>query len=302
MPRTILSTTAPGTLDEWGFTGAPTSWEAVAQSSDDSSYVSSSVGGNQSDFFCGNGAQPVPGRIMAVTLHYRMRQTTAGAGSTEVRIVQAGTPHVVDTVVLAGTGWTTGEVRIREDWTSATRFTGADVSALGVGLRTVVSPPSGELQVSQLWLAVEYWDSHWFYDPYDGVTPDAVTGPRNFTTAGTQPASITGSNYLRIDDTSIADFRLYFIAQLKPNPYRQDYVTEWEIRCTLSNLDAGSPAALAMLGTNVDGLADLIPTAVRLEGCYSWVFTAHHWAACLIQPPTRRWRRLTLMVVTYTFV
>lgn len=266
MPRDILSTTAPGAQDQWAFTGAATSWEAVGYASGDSSYIVTGTATEKSDFFCGSAAQPLPNRVMAVTLHYRIRQTVPGAGTADVKIVQSGTPHTVASVALVGTAWMAGQVRIREDWTSLVRFVNADVGNLGVGVEATAVPASGELQVSELWLAVEYLDTHLLYDPFWGVTPDAVTGPRNFITAGGEPATITGSNYLRIDDTSAVDHRAYLNGFTEPLPYRQGYVTEWELRCTLSNLDVADPAAFAVLGVNIDGLAIVGLGAVRFGG------------------------------------
>ena len=266
MPRTILTTTAPGAQDQWALAGAPTSWEAVGRGSGDTSYIAATAAASLSDFFCGSASYPMPGFVTAVTLHYRMRQTIPGAGSVDVKIVQGGTPHTVGTVVLSGTTWTNGEVRVREDWVSGNRFAADEIADLGVGVESVVVPATGALQVSELWLAVEYWNGHMYYDPYWGVTPDLVTGPRMVTTAGTQPASITGSNYLRIDDTSAVDFRGYYHTLAEPLPYRQDYITEWELRCTLSNLAAADPEVFALLGGGIDGLSNFNLSAARFGG------------------------------------
>jgi hypothetical protein len=264
MPRQIIQTSAPGASDQWGLIGAPTSWEAVLRDSDDSSYIRSQTAAQVSDFFCGAGYTPVAGRVMAVTMHYRMRGTTAG-GSVDLAIVQSGTPQSVGTVSLPTTAWVEGSVRVREDWTSSTRFTSPDVAALGVEVTVNTVAPAGWLEVSKLWLEVEVVDHLNFYDPYDGVLPTAIVGPKTWLVSGTQPVAITGSNYLRIDDTSAADEAIFYRIGI-PNPWRQDYITEYEYRIAFSNLDANPNSNFGVLGAINDGLANTVINFTRLSG------------------------------------
>lgn len=264
MPRQIIQTSGPGSSDQWNFVGAATSWEAVLRDSDDSSYITSNTAAQVSDFFCGAGYAPVGGRIMAVTMHYRMRGTTPG-GSVDVAIMQSGTPRSVGTVNLPGTSWVEGSVRIREDWTSTTRFTSPDVASLGVEVTVNTVPASGALEVSKLWLEVEVVDHLNFYDPYDGVLPDAIVGPKVWIPSGTQPVSITGNNYLRFDDSSLSDEAIFYRTDPQV-PWRSDYITEYEGRLTFSNLGAGATEEFGVLGAINDGLANAIILFVRLSG------------------------------------
>jgi len=269
MPRIVIPTTAPGTSDQWGFTGAPTSWEAVGHESDDSSYVSTSTAAQLSDFFCGSGWEPEVGRIMAVTVHYRIGQLdpfNSGIGSIQFTVVQNGTPRNAGSVALpAGVPWIDGEIRIREDWTSTTRFTSAEVTNLGVGVNSSVIPTNGELRVSRLWLEVEYVDSIMFYDPYDGVLPDAIAGDRSWSTSGTQSVVLTG-NYLLISDSSVADWRDFTFSISDPLTFRQDYITEIEIRITVAAVAPASDVYVCRLSSSIERLAFVELVAVRLGG------------------------------------
>jgi len=262
----IMSPTAPGIDDEWNFTGASTSWEAVAKDTDDTSYISTTTVGQKSNFFCGDGQAPIIGRIMAVTLHYRVRQTSAGVGSVDFTISQGVTPRLAGNVPLSGTTWTEGEIRVREDWTTTTRFTGTDVTDLGVGVEAMGIPPVADIQVSKLWLAIEYIDFLMFYDPYSGLTPDAVTGPRGMGTIGAEPASITGSNYLQVLNTTPADFRMYYYFDLSTKAMRQDYITETEIRCTLSNPETLANELMMVYPGAVESTGSIRFQSVRILG------------------------------------
>jgi hypothetical protein len=126
-------------------------------------------------------------------------------------------------------------------------------------------PLSGDLEVSQLWLAVETVDHPNFYDPYDGVLPNAIVGPKVWTQGGTQPVSITGNNYLRIDDSSISD-EVYFLRTNPIIPWRSDYITEYECRVELSNLITTSPSSIGILGGYNDGLGNAVIILARFDG------------------------------------
>jgi len=261
-----MSPIGPGVDNAWSVAGAPTPWQAVAQASDDSSYVFGTVVGSKSDFQCGDAQAPLIGRVMAVTLHYRIMQTSSGSASVALKIMQGATPHLVGSVVLSGTLWTEGTIRIREDWVTATRFTGTELTDLGVGLE-LTGATTGEVRTSKLWLAIEFVDAAMFYDPYDGVLPDIVTGPRQMVTLGTSVASIV-SNYLQIAPGTSADYRAYFSVDPTTVEYRHDYITETEIRCTLVNSATLTNEAMFLHSAVQEntGLRSVFLYSVRIAG------------------------------------
>jgi len=269
MPRMIVPTSAPGTVDNWGFSGAASSWEAVRYNSGDDSYIFSEAVAEVSDFHCGAGSAPATGRIMGVTLHYRVRAIVPGVNQVDFIITQNTVQHTVGaTVNIVGLAWQEGAIRVREDWTSLTRFTLADVGALGAGVSTVALPIGGRIEISKLWLEVEYVVGPEFYDPYDGVLPDAIVGPLNWITVGAQPATITGNNYLRLDDTSVADLRAYQHTLLTTDRMREDYVTEYELRVTMTNPSAVPSVPLFGMFSWVDNIKSLILVAAKFSGVY----------------------------------
>lgn len=269
MPRIIIPTSAPGTVDNWGVSNAPSSWEAVLYNSDDSSYIFSEAVAEVSDFHCGAGGAPTTGRIMGVTLHYRVRAVVPGTNQVDFIITQNAVQHTVGaTVNIAGLSWQEGSIRVREDWTSSVRFTLADVGALGAGVSTVAVAAGGRIEVSQLWLEVEYIVGPKIFDPYDGVLPDAVVGPLSWITSGTQPASITGNNYLRIDDTSVVDHRAYLRTLTDTSSTRADYVTEAEIRVTLTNPSAASDVLIGVLLNWIDNVKNIRFVLTKLGGVF----------------------------------
>jgi hypothetical protein len=69
-----------------------------------------------------------------------------------------------------------------------------------------------------------------------------------------------------MDDTSITDWRAYIHLEPAPLALRQGYITEYETRFTLSNLDAADPAAFAFPYAMVDGIRTVLLYAVRFGG------------------------------------
>jgi hypothetical protein len=278
MPRTIVPTSAPGTVDNWSFAGAATSWQAVSYGSDDSSFIYTSSVGVTSDFYCGSGWVPTGGRIMAATVHYRIRQTAPVASQVQLIITQSAVQHAVGApVVLSGTSWTVGEFRVREDWVSGARFTLTEVGDLGAGISVVAPPASGRIEISQLWIEVEYIDSPFKYDPYDGLLPDAVVGPLAWLTVGTAPVAIDPSNYFVITDSLVSTSRHY----LMPSPtivdqYDPDYISEFELRFSITDLSATTDSYLANLISIMDSSACVIVGVAKIGGNYFLTYTDTH--------------------------
>lgn len=237
MPRTILDPTAAGTLSQWDVVGT-SAWQAVAKASGDTTYIYTNTPANITDLYCGSGWAPNGGRIVAVTLHYRMKRTTAFPASIDFAITQSTVSRAIGTVNITTDDWVDGHIRVRADWTSAVRFTRAEVVDLGVEVTANTVPTGGYLMISQLWLAVEYLDTYMVYDPFEGVTPDAALGDKIWLATGTEPYSINLDNYLEIDDTSAVAFGA-FIYQQTPL-ISDEYITEFELRVRLSNAGAGN--------------------------------------------------------------
>ncbi len=271
MPTLPIPTTSDGTHTDWAVNGIADGWEAVLKGSPDSTFVSSAANGQESTFNCGVGWRPTPGRIMALTVHYRMRQTGAVGATIEMYITQGGTDRSAGNVVIAPaqTDWLEGVVRVREDWTTTQRFSLTDVDALGVGVHMVAAPASGQIEVSQLWVEVEYIDTFYVYDPFDGVLPDAVTGPLQWSTSGTQPVAITGANYLEINDTSAADFRTYLYRELNGvKGFNSSFIVEMETRVIVTDLSAAPSVSLAYLLDMSDDYTWFTVIAAKFNGVY----------------------------------
>lgn len=230
MPRTILDTTGPGPQQDWEVLGAVPGWEAVQRGSGDAHRIRSQVDFDKGYFHCGAGWMPYYGEITAVTIYYRARVSDpATTGTFYVTIIRNGIEaHQDGPIVLTSTNWVDGHVRARGDWIMGTRFNPFGVGDLGAGVFLWASPASGYLEVSELWLEVEYIDSATVYDPMITLTlPDALTGDMQWTTNGTQPAIITGSEHLSIFDNNPADYRSYERTDII---YPEQYITELEAR------------------------------------------------------------------------
>jgi len=164
-------------------------------------------------------------------------------------------------------GWQNGLIRVREDWTTLTRFTLADTSSLGAGVTTVAA--AGRIDISQLWLEIEYVYGPTFYDPFDGVTPDAIVGPLNWITAGGGvPGAITGNNYLRVDDVDPLNSFAYIgpiLLPYTPDEFRNDYVTEAETRLIITNPTA-APDGYTWLLFDMFDTTGISLAAVKLGG------------------------------------
>lgn len=126
----------------------------------------------------------------------------------------------------------------------------ADLADLGIGVEVTVAPTTGEIQVSELWLEIEWQDSPEYYDPVGGVTPDAVLGDMAWNTTGTQVGAIVG-NVLRITDASAVDWRAYDRTILV---YGENYNTEVCCRCAVSSTHVGFVYCIATIDTGTDSL------------------------------------------------
>ena len=249
MPRRFIDTTAPGGADDWMTYGdASAGWEAVLRISDDTTYIGSNILSQKSGFYCSSINGPVGGSIMGLTLHYRIRRSEPSTGgSVDLQIIQKGSiVHKVKTLSIISTDWEDGEIRIREDWVTAKRFTSDDLVNMGVGVQINSVPSSGSFDVSKLWLEVEYINGPYRYDPYFGVLPDTIIGPLLWGTFGTQPVALV-SDYLEITDLSNTDTRFYAFIDSSVGDIREGYITEIETRSTVVILDPNPNCADAMV-------------------------------------------------------
>lgn len=271
MPRLIVLTSADGAATDW-FVSPPSmpAWEAVLRGSleENSSLIYANAAAAKSTFVCGPGWRPLGGRIMAITAHYRARQSVAGAGaSINIIITQNGTEHIVDTLAFTTNAWTYNQTRVREDWTSSQRFTLADVGDLGVGVEIAAAPSSGRVEVGDLWLEAEYVDVPTVYDPYIGLLPSGVTGPLTWTSSGGEAASIDGDNYLFINDPNPADRRIFRQDNGFPS-LRQDYVTEIETRLIVDSTGPDLTRHFYTIARFYDSIKEVFLTALKVNGDY----------------------------------
>ena len=230
MPRTILDTTGPGPQQDWEVISALPGWEAVQRGSGDANRIRSQVNFDKGYFHCGAGWMPYYGEITAITLYYRARMSLpATTGTIYTTIIRHGIEeHQNGPIVLTSTNWVDSHIRVRADWIMGTRFNPFGVGDLGVGVFMFSSPTAGYVEVSELWLEVEYLDSTTVYDPTLTLSlPDALTGDMQWITNGTEIALITGSEQLSIFDNNPADYRSYERTDLV---YPEQYVTELETR------------------------------------------------------------------------
>jgi hypothetical protein len=202
----------------------------VQRGSGDSLKIRSQVLFDKGYFHCGGGWMPYYGEITAITVYYRGRVSEpATTGTIYTTIIRNGIEaHQNGPIVFTSTNWVDGYIRVRGDWILGTRFNPFGVGHLGVGAFMFALPASGYVEISELWLEVEYIDSATVYDPMITLTlPDALTGDMQWTTNGTQTAIITPSEHLSIFDNNPADYRSYERTDLV---YPEQYITELESR------------------------------------------------------------------------
>jgi hypothetical protein len=275
MPNQIIQPSAPGSADQWALVGAATSLEAIQKGSGDSSYIESGTLFAYSDFFCGSGAYPVVGKVVGITLHYRLRATVLGSGATVgVAMFRSGFLMSMDPVMAIPNTWIDGELRVRDSWTTmGSRPLPVDVADLGVGIAIMTAPSSGTIQLSEMWIEVETVDTPYCYDPFSGSLPNVLTGDLHWDTFGTQPVSLTVDKYLEIVDTSNTDFRVFATpsvpVQLIPDDVRTSYITEIETRVIVTTPVFGTIhlAAVACLMNNTEKVC---LTLIR-SGTQCWV-------------------------------
>jgi hypothetical protein len=238
MPIRRLVPIEPGLASEWGFLGE-NPWEAVNPDSDDSTYITTDSVGNVTNLACGSGWAPYYGKILGISIGIRARQTTGSVGDGQIAlsVTQDGTPHTIatwsSTLSWAGTVF---HFR-RESWSSVERLTRDDVYKLNVQVESSGVPTGGSVQISQLWLEIEYADTPYVYDPYDNLTPDDISGPLEWGAGGDPTRGfITPQKFLRIDDNDVTDFLIYGREIVDgAAAFNQDYVTEFETRLAMTN-------------------------------------------------------------------
>jgi hypothetical protein len=266
MPRTILPTTANSLVSDWTVVGS-SGWEAVLRNSADNIFVTSSTLADKSTFNCGSGTIPISGRVMAVSFHYRMRQTVAGAGAVVDLLMLRNDIEeaaAAGSVALTTDQFVEGVVRLREDPVTTNRFTPPGTALLGVGVEVGTAPSSGAVEVSQLWVEVEFVDSPVYYDPYDGNLPDAVPGDLLWTKLGTQPTTLV-SDFLNIDDTDTTDTALFYQTE---NELEPSHITEIETRHTLNSIPVSANKFVYGIG-RTDGTREVSAVVSILSGTLS---------------------------------
>jgi hypothetical protein len=77
------------------------------------------------------------------------------------------------------------------------------------------------------------------YDPFVGVTPDVVSGDRQFITSGSQPGVVSG-NYLDINDSSASDHRSYYYIPLGVSSYGNEFTTVAETVVQILSFSIGA--------------------------------------------------------------
>jgi hypothetical protein len=223
VPRQYVDTTADGTATDWTVNFASSGWEAVLRSSGDSSYISSSTLGHQYSFVCGDGTFPVRGFVTGIVIHYRVRQTVAGAGAdVGVTLSHGAAVSPPGPAVALTNSWTTLVYRYRVDWVSGVRFSRSDVQDLGFVIEVLTAPSSGEVQCSEAWVEVEYTTMPEFYDPAGLVLPNAIVGDLTWSTSGGQSAALL-ADYLYMSDSSAVDWVNFY--RTIPE-FGSDFVTE----------------------------------------------------------------------------
>lgn len=227
MPRTILDTSGPGPQQDWDVLGPGPGWEMVKRGSGDAYRIQGDQLSQKGYFHCGAGWMPYYGEISAITLYYRMRLDTPGQSATAYStLLRNGIEEFQNgPLVLTNTNWIDGSFRIRHDYITGTRWEPEFVGDLGVGMFLWIPPAVGHVEVSELWLEVEYVDTPTVYDPtLNPVLPDFVSGDLQWNTSGTQLALlIPATDELEIFDNDPVDYRSYERQELD---YPEQYATE----------------------------------------------------------------------------
>lgn len=231
-----IDTSADTVFADWTINFSPPGWEAVLRGSGDTFYISSSTLNDASMFACGNTSVPELGIVSGLSIHFRHRATAVGGGQVQLGLFRAGAPIAGSAGITPTTDWTDSVFRVAADPVTAARFLSAGLDALGVAVITSVAPTAGELQVSEMWLEVEWTLSPERYDPLTSAAlPDAILGDMTWNTNGVQFAAIV-ANQLQITDASAVDWRAYWRAMLE---YGEPYVTEIATRLIITTAMAG---------------------------------------------------------------
>ncbi len=241
MPQTILDTSKAGLTSDWDIVGPVPGWEAVRRGSGDTLLARSQTLNHKFSYECGTGFAPPYGMIPAVTIHFRCRQTVAGAGSVlNFMFIRNGIELFgFPAVALTTSSWVEASFRLRSDWLTAGRFTQGGVGEIGVGAQVWLAPATGWVEVSEIWCTVEYLATDTTYDPMDGTLPAAIVGDEVWALNGTQPNAITAApEYLDLADASAVDYVSFTRADIV---LPEQYVTDLE-----TFLDFYSLAALSL--------------------------------------------------------
>jgi len=244
--RHYLDTNADTAFADWTVNYKPTGYEAVLRGSGTNYYISSSTLNHLSLFACGSGSVPELGIVSGVSVYVRHRATVAGGGGAiQLGFGQGGVPAAGSGNIIPTISWTTSVYRLAPDPVSGLRFTTADLDDLGTAVIVSIAPTAGELQVSEMWLEVEWTLSPEHYDPLTSAAlPTAILGDMAWNTTGTQATAIV-ANQLQITDASAADWRAYWRTMLE---YGEPYVTELTTRLTITTATAG-PAFIFRLAS-----------------------------------------------------
>lgn len=222
-------------FNSWTVHNKPTGHEAVLRGSGDNYYISHATFAELSGFACDIGSVPELGIISGISVHIRHRATAVGGGQIQFTVLNGGAPIAGAGTETPTTSWTDSVYRSAFGAFTGLRYTSADLNALEAAVAVTVAPTAGELQVSEMWLELEWALSPERYDPTLGAIPTAIPGDMIWNTTGASAGGLVLSQ-LRILDTSAVTWRAYWRAMLE---YGEPYVTELAARLTITTTTTG---------------------------------------------------------------
>jgi len=236
-----------GSSSQWTTVSANTAYEAVASTSDDTTYITSATAGNISNFVCHPIAVPIPDFIAGFYVHLRMRAAATGTVQVTYGLYRGGSAIVTDTATVTNRIWKDFKLWVRYDPSTSSRFKPSGLGDIGVSVRDDTGSPG--IHVSKLYLETVWMPSEYRYDSLEmNVTPDAVSGDLQWTSSGSSSATIT-SDILTISDTGTSQYRNYNINV--PN-VGDDYVREavGRLKIETSMSSTSFISTLLEIGTN----------------------------------------------------
>lgn len=268
MPLDLLNPRGAGAFSDWSVVGASSGWEALQKGSSDSSYIAASALASASYFDCGDGRWPISGFVAGLFVRVRIRRTASSTGgAVNLLVIQNGIARSAGFVTPpnSDTSWVDREIFLRVDWSTGLRFTQADLLNLGVGVNITGTPSSGGFQISQLYLELEQVSSLYYYDPFSGLTPEAIVGERECVVLGAQPASITIDHYLEIVDSDIGDL-LFYVGPPLQLPLDSRWVSEIETRVRVDSVGATPDSAVCVVGGCLDETSQVLVNLLLIGG------------------------------------